>query len=170
MAVDGKYNITIKSPMGAQPAELNLKADGNTLTGTQAAAQGSMDIANGKTEGDNVSFSGPLADLMATIMTAYDQDCPDGACGISPGEYVTASAVVLREILLENLEGNTEAEEFLEHISDALQEDENGTVSIATFALLDETAEHIDAIALETWLSSPHARAAIRDLAESAFA
>jgi hypothetical protein len=57
MAVDGKYSITIQSPMGAQPADLELKADGGTLTGTQSSRQGSMAIANGKTEGDNVSWS-----------------------------------------------------------------------------------------------------------------
>ena len=57
MAVDGKYNITINSPMGAQKATLELKADGATLTGTQAAAQGSMAIANGKVDGNNVSWS-----------------------------------------------------------------------------------------------------------------
>ena len=57
MAVDGKWNITINSPMGAQQAELSLKADGSTLTGTQAGRQGSMDIADGKVDGNNVSWS-----------------------------------------------------------------------------------------------------------------
>ncbi len=57
MSVDGKYNIVIKSPMGDQKAGLELKAEGNTLTGTQSGAQGSMPIANGKTEGNNVSWS-----------------------------------------------------------------------------------------------------------------
>lgn len=57
MAVDGKYSITIQSPMGAQPADLELKADGGTLTGTQSGRQGSMAIANGKVDGDNVSWS-----------------------------------------------------------------------------------------------------------------
>ena len=31
-----------------------------------------------QSDGDNVSFSGPLADLMGMIMTAYDHDCADG--------------------------------------------------------------------------------------------
>ena len=57
MAVDGKYAITIQSPMGAQKATLDLKASGGTLTGTQAGAQGSMEIANGKADGDNISWS-----------------------------------------------------------------------------------------------------------------
>jgi len=57
MSVDGKYNIVIKSPMGDQKAGLELKAEGNTLTGTQSGAQGSMAIANGKVDGNNVSWS-----------------------------------------------------------------------------------------------------------------
>ncbi len=57
MSVDGKWNITINSPMGAQKATLDLKAEGATLTGTQAAAQGSMAIANGKVDGNNISWA-----------------------------------------------------------------------------------------------------------------
>ena len=57
MSVDGKWNITINSPMGAQKATLDLKADGATLTGTQAAAQGSMAIANGKVDGNTISWA-----------------------------------------------------------------------------------------------------------------
>ena len=45
MSVDGKWNITINSPMGAQKATLDLKANGSALTGTQAGQQGSMEIA-----------------------------------------------------------------------------------------------------------------------------
>ena len=57
MSVDGKWNIVINSPMGAQKATLELKAEGNTLTGTQAAAQGSMPIANGKVDGNTIGWS-----------------------------------------------------------------------------------------------------------------
>ena len=34
MSVDGKWNITINSPMGPQKATLDLKADGGALSGT----------------------------------------------------------------------------------------------------------------------------------------
>ena len=53
MAVDGKWNITVKS-------ELNLKTDGDKLTGTASGAQGSNEIANGKVDGDNVSWSADI--------------------------------------------------------------------------------------------------------------
>ncbi|HEY1710921.1 MAG TPA: hypothetical protein VGG10_21835 [Rhizomicrobium sp.] len=57
MAVDGTWNVTVQSPMGAQKSVVTLKNDGGALTGTAAGAQGSMDIANGKADGDNVSWS-----------------------------------------------------------------------------------------------------------------
>ena len=122
-----------------------------------------------QTDGDRVSVSGHLADLMATIMTAYDRDFPGGALGVSAGEYVMAAAMVLLEILIENLEGNEDATEFLARVSDTLSEDEDGNISIQTFALLADAAEHIDSIALASWLSAPVARAAIRELAATAF-
>ena len=64
MAVDGIYNIVINSPMGAQKITLTLKADGNTLTGSQAGAQGTMDIAEGKVDGNNVSWSANITSPM----------------------------------------------------------------------------------------------------------
>jgi hypothetical protein len=120
--------------------------------------------------GDNVSFTGQLADLMGLIMTAYDQDIESGAVGVSAGIYVTSTAIVLREIVLENLEGNPDAEEFLERVSDSLTEAEDGTITISTFALLEDVAEHIDPAAVEAWIGDPAARAAIAELGTNAFA
>jgi hypothetical protein len=120
--------------------------------------------------GDNVSFTGQMADLMGLIMTAYDQDIESGAVGVSAGIYVTSTAIVLREIVLENLEGNPDAEEFLERVSDSLTEAEDGTITISTFALLEDVAEHIDPAAVEAWIGDPAARAAIAELGTNAFA
>jgi hypothetical protein len=57
MSVDGNWNLTINSPMGARPTSLSLKADGATLTGVQTAEGGSAPIADGKVDGDAVSWS-----------------------------------------------------------------------------------------------------------------
>jgi hypothetical protein len=84
--------------------------------------------------------------------------------------YVTATAVVLREILLEALADQPDAEEFLQRASDSLTEDDDGTVTMQTFQLLDDIAEHIESIAYEQWLADPAARAAIAEVAGSAFA
>lgn len=120
-------------------------------------------------EGDNISFSGHLADLMAIIMTAYDQDVAAGTCSVPAGVYVTAAAVVLREVVIESLEDNPEAHEFLEFIEGSLHEEEDGTVQIQTLPMLDRIAEHIESVAIEGWMGSPAVREAIADLSTSAF-
>ena len=64
MAVDGKWEIVINSPLGAQKAQLDLKTDGGTLTGSQQAAQGSGPLENGKVDGNNVSWSAKISSPM----------------------------------------------------------------------------------------------------------
>jgi len=56
MAIDGKWNIVVNSPMGAQKSELTLKASGGTLTGSGSGQGGSQEIADGKIDGNNVSW------------------------------------------------------------------------------------------------------------------
>jgi hypothetical protein len=121
-----------------------------------------------KADGDGIRLSGHLTDLMNLIMAAYDADTASGAVAASSGVYVTATAIVIREILLETLADVPDAEEFLERVGAALDEDEDGTVTIQTFALLDDVAEHIEAVAWEQWLADPAARAAIADVTGNA--
>ena len=123
-----------------------------------------------ETEGDGIRFSGELADLMALIMTAYDQDTEAKVCDVSPGVYVTATAIVLREVILESMEPSDETADFLQRTSDAMHEDEDGAIEIATFALLDDIAENITTEALDSWMGSKQVRDAINDLAMTAFA
>jgi hypothetical protein len=123
-----------------------------------------------ESENGAVRFSGRLADLMAVIMTAYDQDMASGACDVAPGTYVTAAASVLREVVIESLEADTgvpdpEAAAYLKRVSDAVHEDADGTVHIAIFAVLDDIAEYTSSDALEAWLSSPAVRGAIHAVA-----
>ena len=122
-----------------------------------------------ESEDGAVRFSGPLADLMVVVMTAYDQDTASGACDVAAGTYVTAAASVLREVTIESLEAESgapspEAAAYLARVSDAVHEDADGTVHIAIFAVLDDIAEHTNSAALEAWLSSPAVRDAIRAL------
>jgi hypothetical protein len=64
MAVDGKWEIVINSPLGAQKAQLDLKTDGGTLTGSQQAAQGSGPLENGKIDGNALSWSAKISSPM----------------------------------------------------------------------------------------------------------
>ena len=56
MSVDGNWNMTMTTPMGERKATLSLTSSGNTLTGTQAGEQGSAQIADGKVDGNKVSW------------------------------------------------------------------------------------------------------------------
>jgi hypothetical protein len=123
-----------------------------------------------ETEGDGVRFSGHLTDLMTAIVGAYDEEIAAGTITADHGVYVTAVAIVLREILLEQLANEPEAVDFLKRVGDTLEEAPDGTVTIQTFALLDDVAEHIEDVAWRQWLADPAARAAIADVTANAFA
>ena len=120
-------------------------------------------------EDEGIRFSGPLVDLMGLIMTAYEEETAKGELAVSQGVYVTAAAVVLREILLEAPPEPGSAE-LVARVTDYLHEDEDGVISIDTFALLDDMADHIEPAALRLWLDDPAARAAIADVTANAIA
>jgi hypothetical protein len=64
MAIDGKWEITINSPMGAQKATLDLKNEGGALSGTQTAMQGTQPLTNGKIDGNNLTWSAAITSPM----------------------------------------------------------------------------------------------------------
>jgi hypothetical protein len=64
MAVDGKWEIVINSPLGAQKATLDIATNGGALTGTQTAQQGSGPLENGKVDGNTVSWSAKITTPM----------------------------------------------------------------------------------------------------------
>jgi hypothetical protein len=64
MAVDGKWEITINSPLGAQKAVLDLATDGSSLTGNQTAQQGSGPLENGKVDGNALTWSARISSPM----------------------------------------------------------------------------------------------------------
>jgi hypothetical protein len=64
MAVDGKWEITINSPLGAQKAVLDLATDGSSLTGSQTAQQGSGPLENGKVDGNALTWSAKISSPM----------------------------------------------------------------------------------------------------------
>lgn len=56
MSASGTWNITTKSPMGSQSGTLKLDVEGDSLTGTMSGAQGSMELEDGKADGDSLSW------------------------------------------------------------------------------------------------------------------
>ena len=54
--VDGKWNITIKTPMGDKSGVLELKSEGTALTGTLSDAEHHATITDGKVIGDSLQL------------------------------------------------------------------------------------------------------------------
>lgn len=57
MSVAGTYDTTVKSPMGDQKGTLTVNPDGDTWTGQMAGGMGSMDITDGKVDGNTITWS-----------------------------------------------------------------------------------------------------------------
>ncbi len=55
--VDGKWTGSMSTPNGDFPVNFSFKADGATLTGTTAGPDGDVKIANGKVDGEKITFS-----------------------------------------------------------------------------------------------------------------
>ena len=56
-AVTGKWTAEVQGRNGAQTQTFTLKADSSTLTGTVGGGQNETAIADGKINGDEISFS-----------------------------------------------------------------------------------------------------------------
>jgi predicted Zn-dependent peptidase len=55
-AVDGDWDVTIKSPMGDQKSVFTVNSDGSSFTGKVAGALGSMDVKDGTVDGNTLTW------------------------------------------------------------------------------------------------------------------
>lgn len=55
--VDGSYDCVTKSPMGDQKSVFTVNSDGSSFTGVNAGAMGSLDVENGKVDGNKLSWT-----------------------------------------------------------------------------------------------------------------
>jgi hypothetical protein len=62
--VAGKWNITLKTPMGDKAGVLDLKIEGATLTGSLSDAEHHAAITEGKVDGNTLSWSAKLTQPM----------------------------------------------------------------------------------------------------------
>ncbi len=71
MAIDGTYEITIKTPMGDQAGKLVLQTDGDILTGTSEGPMGLDPLQNGKVNGNEfecmVETKSPMGPVKVTM-------------------------------------------------------------------------------------------------------
>ena len=58
MSVAGSYNTTVKSPMGDQAGVFTVEDNGDgTFSGSNVGAQGSMDLEDGKVDGNAITWT-----------------------------------------------------------------------------------------------------------------
>jgi hypothetical protein len=62
--VQGKWNITIKTPMGDKSGLLDLKIEGSALTGSMSDADHYAAISDGKVQGNQLSWSAKITKPM----------------------------------------------------------------------------------------------------------
>lgn len=55
--VEGSYDCVTKSPMGDQKSVFTVKVDGDSFTGLNAGAMGSLDVENGKVDGNKLTWT-----------------------------------------------------------------------------------------------------------------
>lgn len=56
MSIDGSYDCVTKSPMGDQASVVTIVTDGDTFTGSNEGAMGSMELEDGKVDGDTLTW------------------------------------------------------------------------------------------------------------------
>ena len=69
--VDGCWLLVMTTPMGDQHVTLTCVADGDTLTGTMAGAEGDVPIANGRVSGNRLVWDSRITKPMAMTLK-YD--------------------------------------------------------------------------------------------------
>jgi hypothetical protein len=57
MSVAGTYECVTKTPMGDQKSDFTIVVDGDSFTGMNAGAMGSMELENGKVDGNKLTWS-----------------------------------------------------------------------------------------------------------------
>ena len=64
MSADGTWTTTINTPMGAQTCTLVLTTNDGELSDSMQSPQGEMAIADGKADGDNLSWTTSITSPM----------------------------------------------------------------------------------------------------------
>ena len=57
MSVAGTYECVTKTPMGDQKSDVTIVVNGDTFTGSNVGAMGSMDMENGKVDGNKLTWT-----------------------------------------------------------------------------------------------------------------
>ena len=67
--VDGAYDCMTKTPMGDQASVFTVVSDGDSFNGTNAGPLGSLDVKNGKVDGNRLTWTMEMTMPMAMTVT-----------------------------------------------------------------------------------------------------
>jgi hypothetical protein len=90
MSLSGTYECVTKTPMGDQKSDMTITVDGDTFTGTNAGAQGTLEMENGKVDGNKLTWSMKMTVPMP--MTLEGEATVDGDSitgGVKAGAFGT---------------------------------------------------------------------------------
>ena len=68
MSADGTWKTTMNTPMGPQQGTLELKTDGNVLTGKLSGTQGEIEIKDGTVDGNSLAWKADITTPMAMTL------------------------------------------------------------------------------------------------------
>ena len=71
--VDGKWNCTVESPMGAQEFVLTVVSNGDSFSGSAEGEIGRKEIDEGSVEGDTLSWTMQVSKPMPVTLTCRAQ-------------------------------------------------------------------------------------------------
>ena len=83
-SLDGVWETVTETPMGTQKATLTLKSDGGKLSGSSAGAMGTMQLENGKVEGNRATWAMQFMGITLTADISFDGDKLSGGIA-APG-------------------------------------------------------------------------------------
>ena len=90
MSVDGTWNVTMQTPMGAQAGTLTFHTDGGTLTGEMGGAQGDLALEDGTCDGNELSWTVNMTSPMPIKVEAISGEATLGAFGTATFEGTRA--------------------------------------------------------------------------------
>ena len=92
MSADGTWNITMNTPMGAQDGVLTLATEGDTLTGNMSGPQGTLELTDGKVDGDSYSWNAAMTSPMPITLEFTAKVDADSISGdVKLGSFGNAS-------------------------------------------------------------------------------
>lgn len=68
--VDGQWECVTRTPMGAQESVLTIRSDGTSFSGSNVGALGSIDIEDGKVDGDTLTWEMEITTPFPMKLTA----------------------------------------------------------------------------------------------------